>query len=92
MRGAEHPGVRWNSSPCRMESEATRCPGVRLQCTTVEVTEVLSDNGSLLAVQICSPLSKAVGFQAAPSRRRVISAFICHLRLLLLTAEFISSC
>lgn len=27
MRGAEHPEVFWNSSPCRMDGEATRCPG-----------------------------------------------------------------
>lgn len=66
MRGAEHPEVRWNSNTCRMDSKATHCPGVRSQCTSGEVTEVLSDNGS---VQICSPLSETVGLLAAPSWR-----------------------
>lgn len=90
MRGAEHPEVRWNSSPCRMDSKATRCSGVRLQCTRVEVTEALSDNGSVLPAQIRSPPSTTVALFAAPSWRLqpiCFSAFICHWRLLLLTAE-----
>lgn len=57
MRGAEHLEVFWNSNPCRMDGKATCCPGgVRLQCMSVEVSEALSDNGSVLPLQICSPL------------------------------------